>query len=81
MKIKTAGEVLSISQKMTKGADSRPYNLITIGFPGYEKFELFMPEEYVPDQFEGKKVNVELEVGFNGWKPYIKIVSLGVITV
>lgn len=65
-------EVLRVSPKVSKGG--KDYNLVTLfDWDSKEKFSTFLPEELVPDMYEGATVQLELEVGFRNWKPEIRI--------
>jgi len=65
-------EVLRVSPKVSKAG--KDYNLVTLfDWGSKEKFSTFLPEELIPDIYEGATLSLELEVGFRNWKPEIRI--------
>lgn len=65
--------VLKVSRKVSKAG--KDFNIVTILLPNYDKLDLFVSDEYLPDDFEGKIFQVKIEIGVRNWKPDIKIVG------
>jgi len=64
---------VAVSQKIISKRDGRAWNKIEGLALGVGIFSLFLEEEKVPDNLEGKQVTAVFKVGIDkGFKPYLR---------
>lgn len=67
-------EVLNVSNKISKAG--KPYNLVTLGLPGYQRMSLFLAEQLVPDFIEGKMLEIQFAISIKNFRPDLRITGV-----
>lgn len=67
-------EVLKVSQKISQ--KGKPYNLVTLGLPGYQRLSMYLMEQLVPDFVEGLILEIQFAITVKDFKPDLRITGV-----